>query len=310
MPRAFRGGLNKRMKAEYIYGDHDHPHCQGMFGGWLTEQGGLTFMVDCGVGGGGPGLAARLKERLGGRSLDYVLLTHIHLDHSGGLFDLFQAFPQAKAVAHAKGARHLIAPDMLWADTRRVMGELAATYGPARPVPAERLIPHNEAHIPGLVIHETPGHAPHHLSFELGDLIFVGEAAGDPFGFDGRVYGRPATPGRYFPVQVARSLEKLTALPDEPAYFGHNPEPLPLHASLEACRRQLTLWDSFLRPRSAFLPGEGGQERLERLTDELFAADPDLIAISENSGRNPWAERFFIRNSIAGFLAHYEAEAA
>lgn len=297
------------MKVEFIHGDPSRPECGEMFGGWLAEYGGRAFMVDCGVGSGGPSLVRRLKQRLDGRKLDYVLLTHIHMDHAGGLSSIFEAFPETKAVVHARGINFLVQPERLWAGTLKVMKELAEMYGRPEPIASDRLIPHTEAQISGLKIFETPGHAPHHLSYRLGPIMFAGEAAGCPYQFEGRLHNRPATPPRYFPAVTENSIKKLLREPDGTAYCGHYHQPVPLHDCLRLYQKQLAFWDEYLRrPESARREDESAQDQISRLTEALFRDDPDLAPLTMVPGADMWVEKFFIRNSIEGFLQNYEEE--
>lgn len=282
-----------------------------MFGGWFTEHDGRTFMIDCGVGSGGATLVQRLQNRLEGHPLDYVLLTHIHLDHAGALGDLVRAWPDLRVVAHQKGLAHLERPERLWASTQKIMGEAAEVYGRLGSVERSRLIAHTEADIPGLRIFETPGHAPHHLSFRLGDTMFVGEAGGCPYFHEGRLLSRPATPPQYFPEVTLDSIERLLAEPDEgPAYFGHTHEALPFHESLRRCRAQLLLWDELLqRPEAARRSNETFREQLDRLADFIVREDPNYAPLTSLAPPDLWRERLFLRNNIEGFLDHYQRQA-
>ncbi len=298
------------MKVEFIHGTPSRPEFGAMFGGWLTEHGGRTFLIDCGVGSGGPTLVRRLQSRLGGRPLDYVLLTHIHLDHAGALGDLARAWPDLRVVAHQKGLAHLARPDRLWVSTQEVMGEVADVYGRPTPTERSRLISHTEAGIPGLHIIETPGHAPHHLSFRLGETMFVGEAGGCPYFHEGRLLSRPATPPRYFPEETLGSIERLLAEPDAgPAYFGHTAEALPFHEVLHRCRAQLLFWDELLqRPEAARRAGEGFREQLDRLADLVIREDFNYAPLTALAPPDLWRERCFLRNNIEGFLDHYRRQ--
>ncbi len=296
---------------EFIYGTPSLPDFEDMFGGWLTEHEGRMFLVDCGVGSGGPSLVERLKARLGGRLLDYVLLTHIHLDHAGGLGEIVRAWPGVKILAHAKGLPHLISPERLWAGTVEVMGEeVGAMYGRLAPMAADRLIAHTEADIPGLKVIETPGHAPHHLSFRLGRTLFAGEALGCPDIIRGRLYLSPATPPRFFPEVTLASVDRLAAEPGDWAYCGHTHYPIPLPEALVIRKRQLAFWDELMRrPESARREGEAYRDHLSRLTDDILREDPDYVPAAELSPPALWRHRYFIGNNLEGFLGSYEPEA-
>ena len=294
------------LPVEYIPSQPGRPGFDDFFGGWLTECQGLTVLVDCGVGGGAADMLRRLRARLGERDLDYVLLTHIHLDHAGTLGEIFQAWPRALAVVHEKGRRHLAEPERLWAGTREVMGELADMYGQPSPLDPGRLIGHREAYLPGLVIWETPGHAAHHLSFRLEETWFPGEVAGCPYLWEGRLYSRPTTPSRFDLTQAISSLDLLLAEPDGPAYFPHFTSQLPFREALILGRRQLHFWADILgRPEAAIRPGEGRAERLGRLADQLWRQDPNLSPLGSLPPAEIWRERFFLANNIAGFLENF-----
>jgi len=291
------------LTVEYIPGQPGRPGFDWFFGGWLAEFRGLWVLVDCGVGGGAEDLVRRLKARLGERDLDYVLLTHIHLDHAGGLGAIFRAWPRARAVLHEKGIRHLAEPERLWAGTREVMGELADMYGRPEPLDPGRLISHREASLPGLNLWETPGHAAHHLSYRLEETWFPGEVGGCPHLWEGRSHNRPATPSRFSLDLALASLDRLLAEPDGPASFPHLPRQRPLREILLLGRRQLDFWVEFLRrPEALPRPGESPPERLDRLTERLWLEDRELAPLHNLPPVEISRERFFLRNNLAGLL--------
>jgi glyoxylase-like metal-dependent hydrolase (beta-lactamase superfamily II) len=123
---------------------------------------------------------------LGLSNLKYIIPTHIHLDHAGGVGKLAQVFPGAKVVVNRQGARHIVEPSRLIKSTRMAFGDdFEAIYGPILPVPESRLkvVEDGERLVVGrheLVIVYTPGHAPHHISiFDTRTRgLFSGEALG------------------------------------------------------------------------------------------------------------------------------------
>jgi glyoxylase-like metal-dependent hydrolase (beta-lactamase superfamily II) len=282
-----------------------------MFGGFLVAYNGQNLLIDCGTVTGADNLVARLKDLLGERPLDLVLLTHAHLDHAGGLSAIFGAWPEVKAVAHNKAISHLVNPTKLWQGTQKVMGELAAMYGRPEGVNPERLISHETFTQPGFKVLETPGHAPHHLSYGLGETMFCGEAVGCPYYWGSRFYSRPATPPRFYPDPTFASLEKLLKESPRAAYFAHTHEKGPLIEAILAYRRQLKLWDEILR--SAFhgrSPSSDSEVLLTQLTDRLFQLDPELSPLLALDEETLKVEKYFMRNSAAGFLGYYAEKEA
>jgi len=207
---------------------------------WLGRREGGPFLVDPGPAATAERLLAALAEA-GVDRLPLVLLTHIHLDHAGAAGHLARAFPEAHLVCHPRGIPHLVDPTRLWAGSLKVQGEVARVYGEPLPVPADRFIDPDAA---GVRAVETPGHAPHHLSFVAGDTLYVGEAACTCLETPGGLYLRPATPPRFRLDIALASLARLRALDPTPARiaFAHQclvegrTEEL-LAASMEILRR-------------------------------------------------------------------------
>ena len=155
-------------------------------------------------------------EREGIERLDWIVVTHIHLDHAGGAGTLAQHFPDATVAVHPVGAPHLIDPSKLWASAGRIYGEgMEPLWGGIDPLPEERIkiLEDGDAIDLGgrtLTAHETPGHAGHHHAFlddETG-AMFTGDALGvSPQGIDAF---RPATPPPEFNLEVAlASIQRI-----------------------------------------------------------------------------------------------------
>ncbi len=124
-----------------------------------------------------------IREELAGTPLRRILVTHIHLDHSGGVGVLLREHPDAEVWVGGRGARHLIDPTRLIASAEQVYGgadELARLFGEIAPVPQERVrIVNDGEQIDEIIIADTPGHAKHHISFlntQTGDA-YVGDTA-------------------------------------------------------------------------------------------------------------------------------------
>ncbi|MEE9417895.1 MAG: MBL fold metallo-hydrolase [Desulfatiglandaceae bacterium] len=278
----------------------DMPGFDSFFVSWLCQDD-LNIVVDVGPAN----TAARLVESLGALGLDrvdYVLLTHIHIDHCGGLGDLLEHYPMARVICHDKAVEHMVDPLRLWSGSLKVLGEIAEAYGPPRPIPKGKLIPHSESDLKDLTIIETPGHAVHHLSFLYRDLLFAGEAGGNYFIIGDTEYLRPATPPRFFFEVCLGSIDRLLSLEDQPICYAHFDQARSSHRLLGISREQLILWKEIIHKQVL----KGDQELLERCMNGLIEKDPNLKGISRMDQDTLKRERFFMANAIKGFIGYFK----
>jgi glyoxylase-like metal-dependent hydrolase (beta-lactamase superfamily II) len=190
----------------------------GITAGYLIT-GPRPCLVETGTANSAPRVAAALAAHgLGPTDLATIVVTHVHLDHAGGVGDLARAFPASEIVVHERGARHLIDPSRLMASAARVYGpDLDRLFGPLLPTEAERVRALGDADSidlgggRALRSHYSPGHAKHHvglLDTLTGDL-YVGDAAG-VYVPDVDVV-RPATPPPDFDLDAALGSLRLFA---------------------------------------------------------------------------------------------------
>jgi glyoxylase-like metal-dependent hydrolase (beta-lactamase superfamily II) len=265
-------------------------------GSWLCG-GEPNMMIDVGPASSVEGLLEDLSS-LGIESIDFVLITHIHLDHAGGLAEFLDRFPMARVICHAKGIRHLVDPSRLWDASLKTLGDLALSYGHTRPVEAKKLIPHTGAIIPELQVIETPGHAAHHLSFTYRGNLFVGEAAGVYFLVGDQEYLRQATPPPFSLHETLKSIDRLLDLEDQPIYFAHAAQASSSKSMLARARKQILFWKTVLEEEMS----KSDKELTERCAIEILRRDPELRAYRIMSAGEQERERFFLSNSIKGFL--------
>jgi len=197
-----------------------------LLGGWervtagYLIEGPAPVLVETGSQSSVPVLLAALRSiGVGPEELAGVAVTHIHLDHAGGVGDVANAFPSATVYVHEKGARHLADPTRLIDSASRVYGPLLdSLYGRLDPTPAERIhvLEDGEEIVVGpdrvLVAVDSPGHAKHHVGLHdsLSGVLFAGDAVGVKLP-DGGVL-RPSTPPPDFDLQLAlESLGKFAA---------------------------------------------------------------------------------------------------
>jgi glyoxylase-like metal-dependent hydrolase (beta-lactamase superfamily II) len=228
---------------------HPHPHAHGddaapavvptphtiapgvleidtLLGGWervtagYLIEGPAPVLIETGSQSSVPVLLAALgKVGVGPDDLAGIAVTHIHLDHAGGVGDVARAFPSATVYVHEKGARHLADPSRLIDSAARVYGPLLdSLYGRMDPTDAARLhvVADGEeiAVGPGrtLVAVDSPGHAKHHVGFHDSEsgVLFAGDAIGVRLPDAGVL--RPATPPPDFDLDLAvNSLRKFGA---------------------------------------------------------------------------------------------------
>jgi len=284
------------MEAELIEIKQNRPGFDRFIGSWLCPFDKI-MVVDVGPSRSLPKLVDSLTSR-GVHRVDTVLLTHIHMDHAGGLAEFLDHFPMARAVCHSKAIPHLVDPSKLWLGSQKTLGDLAETYGPIKPVKRDRLIPHTEARAEGVDLIETPGHAVNHLSFIVQGNLFAGEAGGICLRGEGWEYLRPATPPVFFLKQFLESIDRLLSVQDLCMCYAHFGRADSSHRMLKRERAQLLFWERIIREEMA----RSDPLLVERCMARLLAEDPELRAYEAMSSADQEREKFFMGNSIKGYL--------
>jgi glyoxylase-like metal-dependent hydrolase (beta-lactamase superfamily II) len=200
----------------------------------ICEKGRVAF-VDTGTNDSLPNAIDALKKLgLDASAVDYVILTHIHLDHAGGASAMMQAFPTAKLVVHPRGSRHMAEPSKLIAGVAAVYGEeyVQRVYGEIKPVASERIISAEDGHVinlggRNLICLDTPGHARHHncIVDEKTGGIFTGDLFGLSYrelDTEGRQFIFPtSSPSQFDPVAMHASIDRLLFLSPPAMYLTH-----------------------------------------------------------------------------------------
>jgi glyoxylase-like metal-dependent hydrolase (beta-lactamase superfamily II) len=202
---------------------------------YLVVHEGRAAFIDTGTAFAVPRLLGALAALgLPVEAVDWVIPTHVHLDHAGGAGQLMAAAPRARLVVHPRGARHMIDPAELWAGASAVYGadEMARSYGRLLPVAAERVLTSDDGmvvQLAGRPLHvaHTPGHARHHHC--IWDVTTRGWFTGDTFGLSYREFDTEqgpwivptSTPVQFEPEQLVDSIERLLAAAPACMYLTH-----------------------------------------------------------------------------------------
>ncbi len=252
-----------------------------LLGGWervtagYLVHGDAPVLVETGSQSSVPSLLAALDELgVGPGELAGVAVTHIHLDHAGGVGDVARAFPSATVYVHEKGARHLVDPDacQLGGPCVRPAARLALRPprrhpGAAHPRAGRR---RGDPVAPGRVLTtvDSPGHAKHHLALHDSEsgILFAGDAVGVRLPDAGVL--RPSTPPPDFDLdQAVHSLHRFAARRPSGlalAHYGLLAEP---DAVLAEAEETLRRWASVAE--QAWRAGAD----IAAALDEAFAAD-------------------------------------
>lgn len=209
---------------------------------------------------GAAGSATLLRDALAylgvhAEDLATIAVTHIHLDHAGGVGDMARLFPRAEVVVHQRGARHLAEPERLMRSSRMVWGDkLDVLFGELLATEASRIravedigqIDLGEGR--KLTTHYSPGHAKHHVGLVdsvTGDL-YVGDAVGVYNPHTGDV--RPATPPPDFDLNAGLdSLSLFSDIAPQRLMFSHFGAVTSVQPMLERATEELRLWVETVR---------------------------------------------------------------
>ncbi|SEH07321.1 MBL fold metallo-hydrolase [Candidatus Venteria ishoeyi] len=205
----------------------------------LLRENNHAMLIDTGTSYSVPGILDVLKTKnLSPQQVEYIVVTHVHLDHAGGAGALMQVCPQAKLIVHPRGAQHMIDPARLIIGTQAVYGEkkFQRLYGDIPKIPEARVIQADDTyeldfHGRELLFLDTPGHALHHFCIfdHSSQSLFTGDTFGLSYrGFDQNTNNKqgafvfPATtPIQFDPGALHASINRLLSYPAKKAYLTH-----------------------------------------------------------------------------------------
>jgi len=202
---------------------------------YLVVENGRAAFIDCGTGLAVPAMLAALQRAgLSVDAVDWLILTHVHLDHAGGAGLLMQQLPHARLVVHPRGAPHMVDPTRLIAGATEVYGQtqIEHSYGPILPVSPDRVVIADDGHCVdlagrSLLCIDTPGHARHHLC--VWDERSRAWFTGDTFGLSyreldsdrGAFIVPTSSPVQFDPEPLKQSIARLLAVAPQAMFLTH-----------------------------------------------------------------------------------------
>lgn len=243
----------------------------------IVEQGRVAI-IDTSTKYAAPRIIESIRALgLGPEHVDWVLLTHVHLDHAGGAGELMQLCPNAKVTVHPRGVRHLTDPSKLWAAVCEVYGQEMAVreYGGLDPIAADRIIETPEGASVSLAgrkieFWDVPGHARHHVYIR--DLNTNSFFTGDTFGISYRDFDTElgayvfvtSSPSQFDPDDFKASIGRLLEVHPPAVYLTH-------YAQIKDVARHgqhlLQQIDDF--SRIALAHKDAGPQRATRIRDDM-----------------------------------------
>ncbi len=230
-------------------------------------------------------------SELGVENLDYIAVTHIHMDHAGGAGFLLDEFPNARVIVHESGIEYLNSPGDLKRSVKRATGEFFEYWGDIKPIPEDSMVPVSGGEKFGLgkgfslEVVETPGHAPHHVCYyeSKSKSMAVGDSVGIYFPEADELI--PTTPPPSFDrEEEMRVLRDLKDRDLSSLLFTHEGWSETPKTTMDRYREKLNAWVS----------------EIKDLRSELD--DEDVIGVIEDRYLSEWTKLFgredFARQSL------------
>jgi glyoxylase-like metal-dependent hydrolase (beta-lactamase superfamily II) len=236
--------------------------------------------------------------------VDYVAVSHIHIDHAGGAGTLMQHLPNARLLVHSKGAAHMVNPQRLWEASKQVLGEVAIAYQDIQAVPENRVVTPADGTIIDLgdnikfKVLETLGHASHHLGFfeASSNGVFQGDAAGiyiPPLNVT-----IPTTPAPFQLDTTIASIQKIIEVTPSRLYYTHFGPVENAVGHLNGYVEQLRLWEKTVA--ESMKMGDNLQTVYQKVLDN----DPQMRKAEEFIQEHIVLRKGVVMQSIQGFVKY------
>jgi glyoxylase-like metal-dependent hydrolase (beta-lactamase superfamily II) len=236
--------------------------------------------------------------------VEYVAVSHIHIDHAGGAGTLMQHLPNAKLLVHPKGAAHMVNPQRLWEASKQVLREVAIAYQEIQAVPENRVVTPSDGTVIDLGgnikfnVLETLGHASHHLGFfePSSNGVFQGDAAGiyiPPLNVT-----IPTTPAPFQLDTTIASIQRIIEMSPARLYYTHFG---PVENAVEHLNdyvAQLQLWEKTVA--ESMKMGDNPQTMYQKILD----SDPQMKKAEEFIRNHIVLRKGVVMQNIQGFVEY------
>lgn len=241
--------------------------------------------------------------------IKHVLLSHIHFDHAGAAWALGQQ--GAQIFVHPFGAGHLAQPDKLWNSAKRIYQDnMERLWGDMQPIPKEKItaVDHEQPIVIGdktFRAWHTPGHASHHIAWQLDDIIFTGDVAGVRISGDDKIVEPPCPPPDINVEDWLDSIKTIRQLDPQALYLTHFGRIEDVDWHLNELERRLMEWSNWIRAKMEL--GQGAEETVPEfkrwVANQLRQEGVSDRAIQQYEAANPsWM-------SVSGLMRYWKKKA-
>ena len=274
---------------------------------FLVESSEGPILVESGPYSTFDTLKTKIKEAgFAPEDIKHVLLSHIHFDHAGAAW----AFAQmgAQIFVHPFGATHLAKPDKLWNSAKRIyQDDMERLWGDMQPIAQEKItsVDHQQALVSGdrtFRAWHTPGHASHHIAWQLGDIIFAGDVAGVRINADDKIVEPPCPPPDINVEDWLDSIKTIRQLDPKALYLTHFNKVDDIEWHLNELERRLMEWSNWIRAKMEL--GQNAEETVPEfkrwVASQLKSEGVGDLAIQQYEAANPsWM-------SVAGLMRYWK----
>lgn len=266
-------------------------------------RGRKVAMVETGPASSVPNILAGLRKlKVQPEEVSFIAVSHVHLDHAGGVGTLLKHLPNAMVIVHQRGATHLANPQKLWEQSKLVLGSITEMYGEPEPVPEDRIISASDGMSFDLgdgielEVVETLGHASHHQSYyeRLSQGVFPGDAAGIYLNRINVIV--PTTPPPLRLDVALASLDRLISLRPRSLYYSHFGKASNGVEKLRLYARQLRLWANIAKR------GIDSGDDLAVITRRIIESDESLRRALDYVRVHPVLGETVLSNSVQGIV--------